>query len=157
MMINIQVLDDYQQYVEDDWIKTAANAALRYMGAGDETELTVVIQSNEDLRNLNREFRGVDAPTDVLAFPADEIDPDSGNHYIGDIAISYPYTRDQALQAGHPLEHELKLLVVHGILHLFEMDHLEAGDTQEMWDAQYSIMDSLGIDIRQWPLITGPH
>lgn len=157
MIINVQVLDDYQQQVPAEWIDAAARTALLHMDAADDIELTVVVQSNEDIRNLNREFRGVDAPTDVLAFPADEMDPDTGSRYIGDIAIAYPYAREQARQAGHPLEHELKLLVVHGILHLFEMDHLEAEDTREMWDAQYSIMDSLGIDIRQWPLISGPH
>lgn len=157
MIINVQVLDDYQQHVPEDWIETAARAALSHMSTVEDSELTVVIQSNEDLRNLNREFRGVDAPTDVLAFPADELDPDSGNRYIGDIAIAYPYAREQAQQAGHPLEHELKLLVVHGVLHLFELDHVEPEDTREMWAAQYSIMDALGIDIRHWPLISGEH
>lgn len=157
MIINVQVLDDYQQHVPAEWIEIAARAALLHMDAGEDSELTVVIQSNDDLRNLNREFRGIDAATDVLAFPADELEPDSGSRYIGDIAIAYPYAREQAQQAGHPLEHEVKLLVVHGILHLFELDHVEDEDTREMWAAQYSIMDSLGIDIRQWPLISGAH
>lgn len=157
MIVNIQVLDDFQQHVPVEWIETAARAALVHQGAAEDTELTVVIQSNEDLRTLNREFRGVDAPTDVLAFPADELDPDTGNRYIGDIAISYPYAHQQAVSARHPVESEMKLLVVHGVLHLFEMDHLEDDDTQEMWAAQYAIMDALGIDIRDWPLITGAH
>lgn len=157
MIINIQVLEEYENRVSLDLVEKAALAAFQHQNIDADTEITIVIQGNDDLQALNSEFRGVDAPTDVLAFSADEVDPDTGNRYLGDIAISYPYAQEQALNAGHAVDAELQLLAVHGVLHLLGMDHIEPADTQVMWNTQYQIMDSLGIDIRSWPLISGGH
>ena len=97
------------------------------------------------MRALNRDFRGKDATTDVLSFPASETDPESGARYIGDILISIPRAQSQADAAGHPLESEVQLLVVHGVLHLLGHDHAEPEDKARMWKAQAEILDSLGI------------
>ena len=84
-------------------------------------------------------------PTDVLSFPASETDPDTGASYIGDILISIPRAQAQADAAGHPLEAEVQLLVVHGVLHLLGYDHADAEEKALMWKAQAEILTGLGL------------
>jgi probable rRNA maturation factor len=86
--------------------------------------LGVALTSDRALRRLNREFRGRDAATDVLSFPGGE-SPEG--RYLGDVAISVPTARRQALAAGHSLERELRRLLLHGVLHCLGYDH-EADD-----------------------------
>jgi|SRR5579871_1430773 len=80
-----------------------------------------LITTDAELRRLNRDYRGKDAVTDVLSFPAPDSQPP--HSYIGDIAISYPRARDQARQFGHGTEDEIRILMLHGVLHLLGMDH----------------------------------
>ena len=77
-----------------------------------------LITSDTELQRLNREFRGKDYATDVLSFPAAQ--PSSG---LGDIAISLPRARSQARAFGHAAEIEVRVLMLHGVLHLLGMDH----------------------------------
>jgi probable rRNA maturation factor len=102
---------------------------------------------DERIRELNAQYRGVDAPTDVLAFPADFIDPDLDSRYLGDILISVPRAASQAEAREHSLTEELQLLVVHGLLHLAGYDHLEDAEKAEMWDLQARILKALGVAI----------
>jgi len=78
----------------------------------------VVISSDAQLLELNRQYLGIEAPTDVLSFQADELDPETGRRYLGDVIISYPRAQAQAEVGGHAVLDELQLLVVHGVLHL---------------------------------------
>jgi probable rRNA maturation factor len=87
----------------------------------------------------------VDAPTDVLSFPASESDPETGTPYLGDILISIPRATIQAQVAGHAVEEEVQLLVVHGTLHLLGHDHAEAEEKARMWKAQAEVMSRLGL------------
>ena len=87
----------------------------------------------------------MDAPTDVLSFPASETDPESGITYLGDILVSVPRAHQQAIAAGHSLESEVQLLVVHGILHLMGHDHADADEKARMWQAQAEILAGLGL------------
>ena len=89
-------------------------------------DMTIVLTDDEQLHELNREYLGVDAPTDVLSFPAAESDPETGTTYLGDILISIPRATQQAQAAGHSVEDEVQLLVVHGTLHLLGHDHATA-------------------------------
>jgi probable rRNA maturation factor len=77
--------------------------------------------SDREMRRLNRDFRGKDRPTDVLSFPGGE-EPGAGWH-LGDVVISVPTARRQAAAAGHPAERELRLLLLHGVLHCLGHDH----------------------------------
>ncbi len=95
-------------------------------------DITIVLTDDAQLHELNREFLGIDAPTDVLSFPSEETDPDSGARYLGDIIISIPRAAQQAGAAGHSVEAEAQLLVVHGTLHLLGHDHAEAGEKARM-------------------------
>ena len=122
------------------------NAALAHQKESLDVNLSVVLTDNRRLQKLNRDYLGVDAPTDVLSFPASESDPETGARYIGDILISVPYATKGARQAGNSLEAELQLLVVHGVLHLLGHDHAKPKEKAKMWKAQHEILSQLGLD-----------
>ncbi len=157
MIINLDVPQEWTRQAPKDSLERAALAALDQQRAPENAELNVVVGSSEWVQELNRQFRGIDSPTDVLSFEAGIVDPETGNYLLGDIAIAFPYAREQAEAAGHTVEAEMQLLVVHGVLHLLGLDHVEKEDTRAMWEAQYAIMDRLGVNIRSWPLISGAH
>ena len=126
-------------------IERAVNAALTHQKKSLDVNLSVVLTDNRRLHKLNRDYLGVDAPTDVLSFPASESDPETGARYIGDIIISVPYAAKGAKQAGNSLEAELQLLVVHGVLHLLGHDHAKPKEKSKMWKAQAEILAQLGL------------
>lgn len=122
--------------------------------------VTVVITDDEAVRALNQQFRGVDAPTDILSFPADlppdlpddlaadlELDEDDMTPYLGDLIIAYPYTRHQAAESGHDLSDELVLLVIHGTLHLLGYDHDTPENEADMWETQAELLAALNVPI----------
>ena len=126
-------------------IERAVHAALAHQKESLDANLSVVLTDNRKLRKLNRDYLGIDAPTDVLSFPASEPDPETGARYIGDILISVPYAAKSAKTADHPLESELQLLMVHGVLHLLGHDHARPKEKAKMWKAQAEILESLGL------------
>ena len=139
---------NYTQHLDQVQIENSVLAVLDHQGKSMNTDLSVVIADDTRLQQLNREFLGIDAPTDVLAFPAGHTDPDTNRIYLGDVIISYPTASRQAEQAGHPISSEINLLVVHGVLHLLGHDHLQPEEKSEMWSAQSEILDYLGMDIK---------
>lgn len=110
-------------------------------------DLTLVLSNDAQICALNRQFRGMDTPTDVLSFTLDEINPRSGRKYLGDVIISLERAQEQAATAGHSTLAELALLTVHGILHLFGYDHERAAEKAQMWAMQNAILASLGIQV----------
>jgi len=149
-MINI---DNQQDFSESVLLERAARLTLDaspWLTADRQSDpanadMTIVLTDDGQLHELNREYLGVDAPTDVLSFPASETDPETGMTYLGDILISIPRAAQQAQAAGHPLEAEVQLLVVHGTLHLLGYDHAEAEDKTRMWNAQAEVLSRLGL------------
>jgi probable rRNA maturation factor len=133
----------HPQPVNTELIERAVLAALGQQSA--EGDLSIVLTDDARLRQLNRDYLGIDAPTDVLSFPASETDPETGKSYLGDVLISIPRAEAQAHGAGHPLEAEVQLLVVHGVLHLLGHDHARPEDKLSMWAAQAQILDGLGL------------
>jgi len=127
-----------------DLLEHAALAVLDLSGvpAGD---VTIVFVDDVRIQDLNRDFLGHDAPTDVLSFPADESDPETGRRYLGDVVISFARAVEQAGERGHTVEAEMQLLVVHGVLHLLGHDHAETGERERMWAAQAEVLEHLGI------------
>jgi len=85
--------------------------------------VAVCLVSDDRMRQYNREFRGADRTTDVLAFPGEEAALPEGGCHLGDIVISVPRAAVQARGAGHSLSRELRVLLVHGYLHLLGYDH----------------------------------
>ena len=130
--------------VSSRWLKRVAQAILDTLDRS-EAELSVALIGNTEMRRLNAAYRKKDYPTDVLSFPASETNPETGARYIGDILISIPRAEIQAEAAGHPLESEVQLLVVHGVLHLLGHDHADAEEKARMWKAQAEILTRLGL------------
>lgn len=142
-MIHLKIRPSLLAPPSPNVLKNAARTALRTHSVSP-SDLTLVLTDDEEIRALNRDFRGMDAPTDVLAFPADETDPQTGRRYLGDIVISWPRARAQAAAHGHPPEAEVQLLVVHGVLHLLGFDHDEPEAKARMWALQKDILTRLG-------------
>ena len=114
--------------------------------------MVVVISDDAALQELNRRFRGVDRPTDVLSFADDTRGPYAGGlgqfpHYLGDVVISIDRARVQAGAVEGTLTQELQLLAVHGTLHLLGFDHETSAEKAAMWAAQAAILAALGVDI----------
>jgi probable rRNA maturation factor len=141
-MINIENQQDFQ---ESALLERAARFTLELQPDSADADITIVLTDDQQLHELNRDFLGVDAPTDVLSFPASEEDPETGASYLGDILISIPRAAQQALAGGHPLEAEVQLLVVHGVLHLLGHDHAEAEEKALMWNEQAKVLERLGL------------
>ena len=145
-MIHIESKFDFQTKL----LERAARAALTHQKRSLEADLSIVLTDDKRLQQLNRDYLGIDAPTDVLSFPASEsdgseTDPETGSPYLGDLLISIPRARAQAKAAGHALESEAQLLVVHGVLHLLGHDHAKPREKAKMWKAQQEILESLGL------------
>jgi len=126
-------------------LERAARAALEHQSASTGNDLSIVLTDDRQLRELNREYLGIDAPTDVLSFPASETDPETGARYLGDILISIPRAAEQAQAAGHDVQSEVQLLVVHGVLHLLGHDHAGAEEKARMWEAQSKVLERIGL------------
>jgi probable rRNA maturation factor len=140
-MIHIQQFP--QHPIDEDLLERAANETLKHeLAVGD---ITIVLTDDDQLHELNLDFLGIDAPTDVLSFPASESDPETGAAYLGDILISIPRAAKQASVAGHQLTDEVQLLVVHGTLHLVGHDHAKAEEKAKMWRAQTEVLERLGL------------
>jgi len=144
-MIFLEKSDGLIPDISTDLMKKTALETLKHQSAPADSDLTIVLTDDAQLHKLNLQWMGVDAPTDVLSFPSDEIDPESGNRYLGDILISVQRAAEQARAAGHAAEAEAQLLVVHGVLHLLGHDHAEAGEKTRMWQAQGAILSALGL------------
>ena len=114
----------------------------------DEAEISVTFVDDEEIRTLNRDFRGIDRATDVLSFPqfedANDI-PDEGPAVLGDVVISLERAKAQAAEFGHSEEREAVYLFVHSILHLLGYDHMEEGEKAEMRAAEERTMKKLGL------------
>jgi probable rRNA maturation factor len=142
-VIHIEINPTLQTSPASATLERAALAVLAHQSA--EGDLTIVLTDDVQLRELNREYLGIDTPTDVLSFPASETDPETARRYLGDILISIPRAEEQAHVAGHALEAEVQLLVVHGTLHLLGHDHAGEEEKACMWKAQAEVLERLGV------------
>lgn len=140
ILVRAEGLDGSLQYI----IAMAVNSALDNRGR--QGDVTVAIVDDAEIRRMNREYRGIDSPTDVLSFPAHEgfmllSEPDA---FLGDIAISIDRARLQADEYGHSIERELAFLTIHGMLHLLGFDHILKEDEEEMIALQDQILREMG-------------
>lgn len=114
--------------------------ALKQLKVSD-SEVTIVLDSNKKLRELKKSFLGIDEIPDVLSFSSGEINPETGNIYLGDIVISLEKANKQAEVNNHPIELEIHMLVVHGLLHLLKYDHSIESNAKTMFDKQNRILE----------------
>ena len=116
------------------------------------SEVSLTVVDDEQIRVLNRDFRGKDEPTDVLSFSLIEGEgldllqlPDTMVAPLGDIVISMPHVLEQAQQYGHSAEREFGYLLVHGLLHLLGYDHMLADDARRMREAEEEVLAAAGL------------
>ncbi len=150
-MIYTTINEAFENQIDAAVLVSTATAVLADQSSGEEVDLTIAIENDQNLHDLNLQFLGIDAPTDVLSFPAQEPDPETGHVYLGDVIISLPRAAAQAASAGHPLQNEVQLLVIHGILHLLGHDHDTPEMKSEMWQVQADLLDKLAITINKLP------
>ena len=110
----------------------------------------MTLTNNDYIHQLNRKYRQIDRPTDVLSFALNESEePDIENgpdiNVLGDIILSVERAEEQAADYGHSLRREIAFLTVHGMLHLLGYDHMEEADRLEMEKEQRYVMEQLGI------------
>lgn len=148
---------DYKELTE-----RVINGALDFIECPYEAEVSVLFTDNASIREINRENRDIDAPTDVLSFPIGEypvpgdfdtleeeqpevFHPETGELMLGDIVISVERVVSQAEEFGHSEERELGFLLAHSVLHLCGFDHMEEEERLIMEEKQRQIMDTLKI------------
>jgi probable rRNA maturation factor len=131
-------------------IERAIAAAADFVTADvDDSELAIMLTDDDGIRTLNRNWRGLDKPTNVLSFPA--LQPtgprkaDDPPRMLGDIAIAYQTTRREADEEQKPFDHHLSHLAVHGFLHLIGHDHEQDQDAETMESLEREILSQLGI------------
>jgi len=142
-VIHIEVRPSLETAPDLELLERAALQTLKHQAQ--EGDVTLLVSDDVQLQEMNHKFLHADAPTDVLSFPASETDPETGRNYLGDILLSLPRAAQQAHAAGHALEAELQLLVVHGMLHLLGYDHAGVEEKVRMWAAQTEILEQLGL------------
>ncbi len=117
-------------------------------GVPGEAEVSVVFVDDEYIQRLNREYRGVDCPTDVLSFSMLEGEPLAGQEeelILGDVVVSLPAARRQSAEYGHSLAREAAYLIAHGVLHLLGYDHQVEDEKQVMRRKEEAVLEKLGL------------
>lgn len=156
--IHIQMAAGYREAGRSAWVRRAAISALAQIAPPHATEFSIRLSDDAELHELNRSYRHIDKPTDVLSFggeawrdgvfEGDASAMDDEPEYIGDIIISMEKCARQAEKAGHALQHELALLVVHGVLHLLGHDHDTKARKKLMWQRQHTALAAMGIVVK---------
>lgn len=133
-------------------IDKVALKCLVYEEFDTECEISVSLVTPEEIRSINKQFRGIDKETDVLSFPqltfreAEEAEVNENDEIIlGDIIISVDRAKEQAEEFGHSFEREIAFLTAHSMLHLLGYDHMEEDEEKIMFSKQKEILDILGI------------
>ena len=104
------------------------------------SDLSIVVTGDDAIRKLNKEYRNHNAATDVLSFEHGDIDPDTGNNFLGDVIISLDRAKDQSDKKGHSLHEEIVLLTIHGILHLLGYKHSDPKEEETMFALQDELL-----------------
>jgi probable rRNA maturation factor len=142
----IEIADESGQGIDPEpYIRLAARV-LTQMWLGDRVALEILFADEATMAELNREWMGEEGPTDVLSFPMDELRPGeegspTEDGVLGDVVVCPAVAAKQATQAGHSVEREMGLLVVHGILHLLGYDHATVVEEKEMSALQDELLD----------------
>ena len=132
-------------------IRRACNATLLMEKFPYDAEINVTFTCDDDIKNINSEFRNIDSATDVLSFPLGEdgvydTNPETNAKMLGDVLISLERAEVQAREYGHSFERETAYLTVHSVLHLLGYDHINGGLEQEiMREKEEAVMELLGL------------
>lgn len=145
-MNNIEIINETNEDIDIDDLKNVINAAFKSENVINAV-MNVIIIDNEKIHQINREYRGIDRPTDVISFALedDKTFVNVGFRVLGDIYISIDKVHEQAKLYNHSFRRELSFLTVHGILHLLGYDHMDKEDEIVMFKKQDEILESLNI------------
>jgi probable rRNA maturation factor len=146
-------LNDEQEALALDLAVWQRRAEAVAAACGVDAEFSVTFVDEAAIQELNREYRGLDRPTDVLSFAQEEGDmilPPDAPRMLGDIIISVPTAIRQAAERGHEPDAELGLLLIHGFLHLLGEDHDTPARKQQMWARQQALLDELGLSVKDF-------
>jgi probable rRNA maturation factor len=145
--LSIEIANESGVAIDETTIVSAARFALDKMEVSPLAELSIMLVTLDVMEDLHERWMDLPGPTDVMAFPMDELDssrrPDAADPspaLLGDIVLCPAFAKDQAKTAGHGLLDELHLLTVHGVLHLLGYDHAEPAEEREMFGLQKRIL-----------------
>jgi len=144
MNVQVTINPEYNSLISSEWLETLIKHVLESYFEDPNCQVSIALENDTAVQDLNRQYREMDSTTDVLSFEGGYQDPESGFFHIGDIIISVPQTQKQAIAAGHSFKNELALLIVHGILHLRGYDHAEPQEKEVMWHEQDKVLYEIG-------------
>ena len=175
--IDTSIDEPFQEKVNEDWLISVVQAGLNYaVEQREEVQVSVLVTGDDTLRDLNRQFRGLDEVTDVLSFStahaghwegeSDEpedmyLKPGDADEFplilppgelppLGDVVLSYPQAERQAAEHNRPADMEMAHLIIHGLLHLVGHDHEEAGERAIMESREWAGLDAVSrINMRE--------
>jgi probable rRNA maturation factor len=154
MTLIIDFIDETNEVTDEEMkmIEKLLNYAAEVENVQDGAEVSVTFVDNEKIREINRDYRGKDKPTDVISFALEEMGDGEIEivgaempPMLGDIIISVPKAREQAEEYGHSFMRELGFLAVHGFLHLLGYDHETEEEEKEMFSKQEQILETFGL------------
>ncbi|QKT07723.1 rRNA maturation RNase YbeY [Gordonia sp. X0973] len=154
--MSIELANESGVEVPTDLVLDVAKFAIARMDVHPGAELSVIFVDLDTMADLHMKWMDLPGPTDVMSFPMDELTPGAGRPdadepgpaTLGDIVLCPEFADTQAKEAGHPFEHELAVLTVHGVLHLLGYDHAEPEEEREMFGLQGAILDEWYADRR---------
>ena len=147
--IGVFIDPEFQELVAEEWARKIARGVLRAENVPSPCEVSLVVTNPGTVQRLNRDYRGVDEPTDVLAFPmshqgdSDFVLPPDNVLHLGEVVVSYPRAVEQAEEQGHSTGRELALLVIHGMLHLLGYDHEKPEEEKKMRAREKELLENI--------------
>jgi probable rRNA maturation factor len=150
--VSVFLADEQGESVDLEQLRELAELVLRREGYPESTEVTVLLVDEDEMSSYNERFLNRSGPTDVLAFPVEELTPGVVPDHnpagpplmIGDVIVAPSFVGRQAAEYESSFEDEMALMVAHGILHLLGYDHIEEGDAQEMESKEAELLSSIG-------------
>jgi probable rRNA maturation factor len=149
----IRVDKDFRAHVDKRWLRRLVKESLGAHGVETQVELSLLITDDATVRELNKTYRGKDKATDVLSFALEAdrrgdaaagfVMPPGEMVHLGEVIVSYPKAAEQAAERKHPVEDELALLVVHGVLHLLGYDHDKPAREREMRSLEQRVLSAV--------------
>lgn len=144
---NYEIINNIDEKLEEiESLNGLIDYSLNYLKLSN-VIFNIIIVDNETIHSINKEYRGVDRPTDVISFALEDDTSfiKTETRILGDIYISIDKAREQAENYGHSLKREMSFLTVHGLLHLLGYDHMTEDEEKEMFELQELILDGYGI------------
>jgi len=150
MKPEIHLLNEKNYNLPDD-IENVIDVTLSILNQVHKISVNISFVDEQEITRLNKQYRNFSVPTDVLSFEAGVIDPETGNKILGDIVICIPFVEKQSTFLKNNLNDEIKLMILHGMLHLLGFDHEDDQSKAKMWDYQNKILERLQIKLNNIP------